>query len=271
MDNDFLQDLNKKLCALAALRSMRSDPAVSALETITLSAAYGDEAACDGFAAVYGAAIKNGKVLPLGDYLFNALAKDENPVSLAYLTGNSPSAALLARAKTEIGFLNELLKLTPENSSGFVSEKTLALLPEIKSGAPIDAEKLFKRWRENGCGVYSESPALKWNAGAVGTRVAPHVGAWSGAGGGISGGTLEPLYRTNAIRLSDLKEYAEEKAALTANTEAFLNGLPAANALLYGDRGTGKSSAVHALLNEYAPKGLRLIQFEGAAGGFARK
>ena len=47
---------------------------------------------------------------------------------------------------------------------------------------------------------------------------------------------------------------------MVKNTLAFLNGLPAQNVLLYGDRGTGKSSTVHAVLNEYAPRGLRLIE-----------
>lgn len=41
---------------------------------------------------------------------------------------------------------------------------------------------------------------------------------------------------------------------------AFLSGLPAQNVLLYGDRGTGKSSTVHAVINEYADRGLRLIE-----------
>lgn len=44
------------------------------------------------------------------------------------------------------------------------------------------------------------------------------------------------------------------------NTLAFLNGFEANNMLLYGDRGTGKSSTVKALLNEYAPMGLRMIE-----------
>ncbi|NLI29643.1 MAG: ATP-binding protein [Nitrospiraceae bacterium] len=47
---------------------------------------------------------------------------------------------------------------------------------------------------------------------------------------------------------------------LRANTEQFLRGLPCNNVLLYGPRGTGKSSAIKALLNEYAPNGLRMVE-----------
>ena len=71
---------------------------------------------------------------------------------------------------------------------------------------------------------------------------------------------LLPMRSTDPVRLTDLKRYEEEKETVVKNTLAFLNGLPAQNVLLYGDRGTGKSSTVHAVLNEYAPRGLRLIE-----------
>lgn len=71
---------------------------------------------------------------------------------------------------------------------------------------------------------------------------------------------LLPVRKTHPVRLSDLKKYEEEKTAVVDNTRAFLRGLPAQNVLLYGDRGTGKSSTVHALLNEYGGEGLRLIE-----------
>jgi len=61
-------------------------------------------------------------------------------------------------------------------------------------------------------------------------------------------------------RLSDLIGYAHQKDLLTGNTEAFVAGRPANNCLLVGARGTGKSSAVKALANEYYSQGLRLVQ-----------
>ena len=62
------------------------------------------------------------------------------------------------------------------------------------------------------------------------------------------------------MRLSDIVGYDAQKAELTANTEAFVSGRPANNVLLYGDGGTGKSTSVKALLNEYADRGLRVIE-----------
>ena len=62
------------------------------------------------------------------------------------------------------------------------------------------------------------------------------------------------------IRLEDLIGYAHQKELLTKNTKAFLSKKPANNVLLVGARGTGKSSGVKALINEYYAQGLRLLQ-----------
>ncbi len=76
------------------------------------------------------------------------------------------------------------------------------------------------------------------------------------------GGSREliPMRSTDPVTLSDLKKYEQEKKTVVDNTRAFLKGLPAQNVLLYGDRGTGKSSTVHALINEFGKDGLRLIE-----------
>lgn len=75
-------------------------------------------------------------------------------------------------------------------------------------------------------------------------------------------GYLEPVKVTDTTTLAELLGVEEQKEVMTFNTRQFLAGLPANNALLWGSRGTGKSSLVKALLNEYAGKGLRVIQIE---------
>lgn len=69
-----------------------------------------------------------------------------------------------------------------------------------------------------------------------------------------------PINNTDKVMLSDMVGYEIQKKALVENTEAFLRGIPANNALLYGDAGTGKSSSVKALINEYYDSGLRMIE-----------
>lgn len=75
-----------------------------------------------------------------------------------------------------------------------------------------------------------------------------------------SKGTLLPVRATDPIRLQELVGIEEQTAAMVRNTERFLAGEPANNALLWGARGTGKSSLIKAILNEYKGGWLRLIQ-----------
>lgn len=75
-------------------------------------------------------------------------------------------------------------------------------------------------------------------------------------------GFLEPVKVTDTTSLDELLGVEKQKEVMVNNTRQFLKGLPANNALLWGSRGTGKSSIVKALLNEFAPQGLRAIQVE---------
>lgn len=75
-------------------------------------------------------------------------------------------------------------------------------------------------------------------------------------------GYLQAVPKPHPIRLRDLKDIDEQKHRVEANTRQFLAGQPANNVLLTGARGCGKSSLVKALLNEYAKKGLRLIEVD---------
>lgn len=75
-----------------------------------------------------------------------------------------------------------------------------------------------------------------------------------------SEGRLYPVARRRAVRLQDLVGYEEQKKALCDNTLAFLRGSHANNVMLYGDAGTGKSTSVQAVAEEYASQGLRLIE-----------
>lgn len=69
-----------------------------------------------------------------------------------------------------------------------------------------------------------------------------------------------PINNAEPIRLADLVGYERQKAELVANTRAFVEGKKANNVLLYGDSGTGKSSCIKAVLNEYYDRGLRMIE-----------
>ena len=71
---------------------------------------------------------------------------------------------------------------------------------------------------------------------------------------------IVPITKIAHVRLDDLVGYEIAKKKLIDNTEAFLKGKPANNCLLFGDAGTGKSSCIKAILNQYYDQGLRIIE-----------
>jgi hypothetical protein len=75
-------------------------------------------------------------------------------------------------------------------------------------------------------------------------------------------GYLEPTRQADDIRIEDLLGIDDQKKVVEDNTRQFLNGFPANNILLWGSRGTGKSSLIRALLNTYAAQGLRIVQVD---------
>ena len=75
-------------------------------------------------------------------------------------------------------------------------------------------------------------------------------------------GTMEPVPSIEEMHLDDLLGIEPQKKVLVENTRQFLAGLPANNALLWGTRGTGKSSLVRALLHAHAAEGLRIVQVD---------
>lgn len=92
----------------------------------------------------------------------------------------------------------------------------------------------------------------------------------------VENGQLVPVRYPDPQRLDELPGYEQEREKVIANTRALLAGMPANNVLLYGDAGTGKSSTVKAIANEFAADGLRLVEvkknqlyqmrFDGQAG-----
>lgn len=102
-------------------------------------------------------------------------------------------------------------------------------------------KELSEVYKANGTGVFSSFRAFIWERD-----------------GNV--GRLKGIASPDNVLLSDFIGYEAERAEIIRNTEQFLEGYSANNVLLYGDRGTGKSSTVKALVNEYYKKGLRIVE-----------
>lgn len=108
-------------------------------------------------------------------------------------------------------------------------------------------------YRQQGAGLFARYRAFVWEA-MRGQHPVIALGP-----GGVQG-PLRGIEGPDPVTLLDLIGYQAQREVVLENTLQFLEGYPANNVLLYGDRGTGKSSTVKALLNEYHPRGLRLIE-----------
>ena len=134
---------------------------------------------------------------------------------------------------SDLKILN-LYKPTATNSDESFNE--LLRQSENLTTAEEIADAFIEPWRRFGYGDIATYRAFRWDNGLVGVR------------------------HFETILLDDLIGYAHQKELLTGNTIAFVSGKPANNVLLVGARGTGKSSGVKALVNEYYSQGLRLVQ-----------
>ncbi|QRN85965.1 ATP-binding protein [Clostridia bacterium] len=100
-------------------------------------------------------------------------------------------------------------------------------------------------------------------AQAIREYVAKHgTGVLGSASAFVYQEKLRPVQNIVQVSLDDLLGFEEEKHILCMNTEAFLEGKKALNALLYGERGTGKSSTIKAILNRYKDAGLKMIEVD---------
>lgn len=136
------------------------------------------------------------------------------------------------------GQAREIIQTLPEWSAAacshpaFTAENTRQL-----------CEQLALYHRQNGFGMFAQAGAFFWRAESGAAR-------------------LCPVKHPDSITMEQLRGYDDERRVVYENTAAFVEGRAANNLLLYGDRGTGKSSTVKAVFNALYGRGLRIIELE---------
>ncbi|MDP9454523.1 MAG: ATP-binding protein [Actinomycetota bacterium] len=191
--------------------------------------------------------------------LARAILDDENPFSLGCERG-TPDPLFAEQARRELEALRGLFGLDSKTLLGLVEGAAPSLagtwtapvhetFPDASPRAAMagelagdgdsaeTVEGLAEHFARHGAGALGRHAAFRWR-----------------------GGRLAPVTRPDGIRLDGLVGYEGERGPLVENTRRFLAGLPAHHALLYGPPGTGKSSTVKAVANEYAGKGLKLVE-----------
>jgi len=192
-------------------------------------------------------------------YLLTRILRDDNPFTRqAQRTGlNDLPASLIEAARHDLEILQSLYECSSQQLSQWVkaashlstapvawnSDQTEPFLDELKSALKVSdpwadgLEALADLYQKNGVGLLGKYRAFRWQAGQ-----------------------LFGIAHPDPVHVSDLVGYESQKETLLKNTEFLLNGYQALHVLLYGSRGSGKSSLVKGLLHEYGDRQLRLIE-----------
>lgn len=246
--------LSLRLAALAVYNGLLCDPLIAALRELLAASTLPPTE----FAARWGRffsllSAEDCRAESLSDAVYNKAVYDDNVFTRAAAGGEIfgsgadkswSDGRTLDAVHRDLATLRNLAALTPEavlaaypRREAF-GEEPFAILPRWDCGsADITYKAIVQFHMANGCGEYAKYIAFVRRAGHS-----------------------MPITNPDVISLDSLKGYEDVRQPVIDNTLAFLSGLPANNCLLYGDRGTGKSSTVKALLNEYCDKGLRLIE-----------
>ena len=171
-------------------------------------------------------------------YLQSAVMESEN-VCIRGAASGAVTPVLEECLHRELAFLEELAQVTLEDLTAGLEDIPSFLVSWRTAAAPIAADYL-QRMRDVGSKGY-------------GIFARYHVFT-------VEQGQLVPVKHPDPQRLEDLPGYEKEREKVIANTRALLAGKPANNVLLYGDAGTGKSSAIKAIANAFADQGLRLVE-----------
>ena len=240
-----LREWNARLHGLVVFRSLLDDSVVAKLVDLTdrmEAGAPGYGPVCDAVAQFEAALFEH--TTNWGSYLSAAVLEAET-VCVRQAASGTLAPALQTALDSELAFLQALCGLTLDELLAAAGSATgqaqeLAFLP---------------RWETSGIDLPAAYAQRMSEVGKKGYGMFAKHHVFT-----VENGQLVPVKYPDPQRLSELPGYEKEREKVIANTKALLAGMPANNVLLYGDAGTGKSSAVKAIANEFAPEGLRLVE-----------
>ena len=233
-----LKELQIRLNSLAIFRVLLSDPVVSALLDY-LNSREGCTAEAVSKYAAFVSSLYGTEKRTLAGYIQHIVNNDENAYIRMIGRGAQPWPEMETQVEQELQILQAVADLTPE---------------ALREGLNWDGYlPVFATKQLNLVDSYHERCA---NIHRFGYGIyAKHIMFFIG-----ENNRIVPVINPDQTRLSSLIDYKREQQIILDNTVALLEGKPAANILLTGDAGTGKSSTVKAVVNELHDRGLRILE-----------
>lgn len=264
MDKQELRTLLGRLQGVSVLRFVRERHFVRALEALLRLCCDEEPAGDEAWALAYGevyhawvAGVSAGQG-SFGVQALHVLLYEDSAVSALCARVDAPALppSFIGALRHDLDALGDLLSLTPEDflaqaasADGFArwekfwSIGTCDMRLEGLSFGAASCEAICAFFRKNGTGLFARYPASTY----VGVDAEHPLG-------------LRGIEKPDPLRIEDLVLYEAQRRELVDNTEKLLAGKAAANVLLYGDKGTGKSATCKALLGEYWTRGLRIVE-----------
>ncbi len=239
-----LNVLKVRLGSLTVFRNLLNDPVISSLLSfLELPSEFGY--------AAFAAELYRANGGDIGDYIEYLCQSDENVYVRCLGRGEAPPVYIFESVKEELKTLQYVAQLTPEFLCGGIDWglgcgvgcglDDRSFLPKFTASEVNLAESYDERTKNIGrfgYGIYAKNRMFT-------------VG---------SDGEIIPVGNPDPISLRELVDYEIQRRIIIDNTKALICGKPAANILLTGDAGTGKSSTVKAVCNELYSEGLRIIE-----------
>ena len=233
------QELDLLFCSLPAVSVFRAVTEKPAMKTLCKFISH-DDKDMFGKMKLYGEFVNSLSQygFSFSDFLKKSIYEDENEYVIRTANSKEIPPCLENNAKRELDIFSSLTSLTPEILCSFAPKGVY--IPSF-----INEETDFNRQYESrlknissyGYGIFSSAVMFR-----------------------VENNEIIPVHSADSIDESVFVGYEEERKKVYDNTQALIEGRPAANTLLFGDAGTGKSSTVKACVNHFAPRGLRLIE-----------
>lgn len=228
------QALAGELAALSLFRGLLDQPEMKALLAFL---------SCDGqpheHMGLYGQFVHtlsrhNGS---FSDYLRRAAAEDENAYICNLAKGRAVSQSLKANAEAELALFSRLTHLTPASLCESIPHGYLPVFENEPTDFIAEYHQRIEQLDRYGFGIFAAAGMFR-----------------------VEDKTILPVEEPDKVSIDTFVGYDEQRQKVLENTRALIEGRPAANVLLCGDAGTGKSSTVKACANYFYDQGLRLIE-----------